>query len=126
MTASKRILDVGQCGMDGPRIAALLTREFHGSVDRAHSKDEALELAATNRYDLVLVNRLLDSDRSPGLDVIAALREAHPTLRVMLVSDFPEAQEQAEKLGALKGFGKAALQSQQTHDLLRSALTAPP
>jgi two-component system chemotaxis response regulator CheY len=125
MPPSKRILDVGQCIMDGPRLGRFLTREFHCSVDRAHTKDEALTLAATHPYNLALVNRVLDRDRSPGLDVIAALRAAHPTLPVMLVSDFPDAQAQATSLGALPGFGKSALESPQTQDLLRAALATP-
>ena len=125
MPASKRILDVGQCKIDGPRIGRLLTNEFNCTVDHAHSKEEALSFAAANHYDLVLVNRLLDRDRSPGIDVIAALRAAHPTLRLMLVSDRPDAQQQAAKLGALSGFGKSALESPETEELLRSTLSNP-
>ncbi len=91
MTSAKRILDVGQCGVDGPRIGRFLAREFNCQVDRGfHSKEQAQALASANAYDLVLVNRVLDRDRSKGIDVIAALRAAHPALRVMLVSDRPE------------------------------------
>jgi len=122
MPSSKRILDVGQCGFDGPRIGQLLTTEFNCTVDRAHSLKEALTLAASKAYDLVLVNRLLARDDSRGLDVIAALRVAHPRLQVMLVSNYEEAQEEAVKLGALKGFGKSDLDSEATVELLRSAL----
>ncbi len=124
MASSKRILDVGQCGVDGPRIGRFLMREFNCAVDRAHSKDEAVALAAEHAYDLVLVNRLLARDGSRGLDVIAALRAAHPALRLMLVSDYPEAQDEAAKLGALRGFGKAALESDETEELLRSILNS--
>ena len=124
MTSSKRILDVGQCGVDGPRIGRFLVREFNCVVDRAHSKEQALALTAVNAYDLVLVNRLLDRDRTRGIDVIAALRAAHPALRVMLVSNYPEAQEEAERLGALRGFGKSALESDETEELLRSILSS--
>src|SRR3982750_4329426 len=119
---SKRILDVGQCNIDGPRIGRFLTNEFHCTVDRAHSKDQALAMTATTPYDLVLVNRLLNRDGSPGTDVIAALHAAHPTLPLMLVSDFPEAQEQATQLGALQGFGKADLESEETEERLRAVL----
>ncbi len=118
---AKRILDVGQCGVDGPRISQLLTHlGYH--VDRAHSKDEALKLAAERAYDLVLVNRILDRDRSPGLAVIAALRAAHPPLCVMLISDREDAQAQAEMLGAIPGFGKYNLESDETEAAIRAAL----
>ena len=40
----------------------------------------------------------------------------------MLVSDLPEAQNQAVALGALPGFGKSALSLPQTLDRLRAAL----
>lgn len=124
MSSSKRILDVGQCGFDGPRIGAFLMREFNCAVDRAHSKDQALELAAAQAYDLVLVNRILAADRSQGLEVIAALRTAHPELRLMLISDIAEAQDQAVDIGALRGFGKSELASTSTEQLLRTILNS--
>ena len=46
-----------------------------------------------------------------------------PELQVMLVSNYPEAQEEAMRLGALKGFGKAALDTEQTEQLLRGILS---
>ncbi len=84
-----------------------------------------MQLVAANQYDLVFVNRLLASDRSPGMEVITALHAAHPGLRLMLVSDYPEAQEEAMQHGALKGFGKAALESDATEELIRSVLANP-
>ena len=122
MSAALRILDVGQCGIDGPRIKRFLSHELHVEVDRVHSKDEALAAAGKNSYALVLVNRLLDRDRSPGLDVIAALKTSHPVLKCMLVSDRPDAQQQAAALGALPGFGKSALDAEATLALLREAI----
>ncbi len=122
MSTPKRILDVGQCGFDGPRLGRFLTRQLHCMIDRAHTKAQALSLAAANAYDLVMVNRILDRDRTPGIDVIVALHAAHPTLRLMLISDLPEFQAQAEQLGAVKGFGKSALDSPETEELIRSLL----
>jgi DNA-binding NarL/FixJ family response regulator len=122
MTEQPRILDVGQCGIDGPRLRRFLTSELNAQVDRADTKDQALSFAARNSYRLVLVNRVLNADRSPGLDVIAALKTQHPDLKIMLVSDQPDAQQQAAALGAVRGFGKSALESEETVGLLRSAL----
>jgi DNA-binding NarL/FixJ family response regulator len=119
---AKRILDVGQCGIDGPRIARFLTSEFHCTIDRAHSHEEAVAKAAAGNYDLVLVNRILARTGEPGLDVIAALRDGNPDLQVMLVSNYDDAQEKAVQLGALKGFGKAALDSEETEKILREVL----
>jgi hypothetical protein len=40
----------------------------------------------------------------------------------MLVSDKSDAQEQAVQQGALRGFGKSALDADETEQLLRSIL----
>jgi CheY-like chemotaxis protein len=122
MPPAKRILNVGQCRIDGPRLTSFLTTEFSPTVDAAATKDEALALAAQHPYDLCLINRLLDRDRTLGTDVIAALRAAHPTLPLMLVSDRPTAQSEAVALGALQGFGKSALDSPETEQILRNIL----
>jgi hypothetical protein len=42
----------------------------------------------------------------------------------MLVSDQPDAQQQAAALGALPGFGKSNLESEDTVNLLRNALSS--
>jgi len=124
MSASaKRILDVGQCGVDGPRLRRFLAREFNCTIDQADTKDQALSLAEKHAYDLILVNRILNRDRSPGMDVITAILAAQPGLHVMLISDKPEAQAEAVKLGAIPGFGKARLDSDETENLLRTILS---
>jgi DNA-binding NarL/FixJ family response regulator len=123
MSASKRVLDVGQCQIDGPRIGRFL-RNLNCHVDRVHSKEQAIAHAATHHYDLVLVNRVLNNDGSPGVDVIEALHAAHPSLRMMLVSDYSDAQKEAMEHGAIQGFGKAELDSPETEDLIKSALAS--
>jgi DNA-binding NarL/FixJ family response regulator len=120
---TKRILDVGQCGVDGPRLRRFLAREFNVTIDQADTKDHALSLAEKNAYDLILVNRILNRDRSPGMDVITALLAAQPGLKVMLISDKPDAQDQAVEAGAIRGFGKARLDSDDTEQLLRAILS---
>lgn len=124
MSTPKRILDVGQCGWDAQMNKQLLTQLCPCVIDQAHTKAEALSLASANSYDLILVNRLLDRDRSPGLDVLVELLAAQPHLQIMLVSGFPEAQAAALKAGALQGFGKAELNSPQTEELLKAALSS--
>jgi len=101
---------------------------LHGAVCctnrfAADTRDQALSLAEQHAYDLILVNRILARDRSPGMDVITALLGAQPGLHVMLVSDKPDAQAEAVKAGAIPGFGKARLDSDQTEQLLRTILS---
>lgn len=117
-----RILDVGQCQIDGPRMGRFLKETLQAQVDKADTGDEALRLVEKHAYDLVLVNRILNRDNSPGLSVIATLLAAKPGLRAMLVSDYDDAQADAVKLGALRGFGKSAMDDPATLELLEKTL----
>lgn len=106
-----RILDVGQCSYDHSSITRYLANAYGAEVARAQTAGDAVKAARSGGFDLILVNRQLDLDGSPGLEVIRALK-ADPALAdvpVMLVSNYPEAQSEAESLGALPGFGKADL-----------------
>ncbi|MDG3005519.1 hypothetical protein [Paludisphaera mucosa] len=122
----RRILDVGQCDYDHRRIAGFLAKRFDAQVDRAHGLDDARGLLENERYDLVLVNRLMDRDQSPGVDVIKSLKkDAAPELSgvpVMLVSNFPDAQHAAVVAGAEPGFGKADLEKEGTIERLSALL----
>ena len=64
--AAPRILDVGQCGFDHGAISGYLADRFGARVERADTADEARRMLQSARYDLVLINRLLDVDGSPG------------------------------------------------------------
>ena len=118
----KLILDVGQCGFDGPRLRRMLREKLEAEVDCAETLVEAVQKLETMPYNLVLVNRVLNKDRSSGLAVIEAVRKTRADAKVMLVSDRAEAQKEAIKLGALPGFGKAALQDQKTVEMIGAAL----
>jgi DNA-binding response OmpR family regulator len=116
-----RILDVGQCGFDGPEIEALLREQLSADVDGADTAADAKRRLAAGRYDVVLVNRVLNADGSSGLDLVAELAGSAGTPPVMLVSDLPDAQEAAVAAGAVPGFGKADLTDPATFDLIRWA-----
>ncbi len=115
------ILDVGQCGFDGPRMAALWKKKLGAHVSRADTLDDAIEKLREKTYDVVLVNRVLASDGSSGLDVIREIKSESPETPVMLVSDLPEAQEEAVAAGALPGFGKQNLEDEATLETVRNA-----
>jgi len=119
-----RTLDVGQCDADHRNIRGLLSGAFDAVVDRSRSLDEAVEAVQRGAYDLVLVNRILDADGTEGIELIRRL-QADPATRdtpVMLVSNFSEAQKSALDAGAKPGFGKDALDSPATIELLASHL----
>ena len=121
---SIKILDVGQCGVDGPRMAAVWRDKLGAIVDRSASCDDAVKRLGRGDYDLVLVNRLLAADGSSGLDVIRDLLGTGTSVPVLLVSDRADAQDQAVALGATRGFGKAALDDPATLALVANAANA--
>jgi two-component system chemotaxis response regulator CheY len=120
---AKRVLSLGQCGADHWSLERLFERHFDATVVGVDTLDDALTELGKGGVDLVLVNRMLDRGGS-GLDCIAELKR-DPELRtvpVMLVSNLRDPQRQAVELGALPGFGKAALDDPQTLARLRGVL----
>jgi len=113
-----RILDVGQCGFDGPRMARLWQEALGAEVDCANTGDEAVEMVQRTAYDAVLVNRVLAPDKSSGLELIERLLALRREVPIMLVSDLADAQDAAVALGAVRGFGKAHLGERSTLDLV--------
>jgi two-component system chemotaxis response regulator CheY len=110
MTA-KRVLSVGQCMADHGGIARTFEKAFGVQVVAAHTPADALDRLRQDRFALVLVNRVLDSDGSSGLDLIRRIKtdQAVRDVPVMLVSNYQDAQDQAVAAGAEPGFGKSAL-----------------
>jgi DNA-binding NarL/FixJ family response regulator len=121
---SKRIALVGHCGPDLSWLRTSITRAIK-DVTFVNTDDEAeLEQAIAEGVDLVLLNRRLDwgFKTDQGVELIRWLRAQHPNLKLMLVSNYPDAQEAAMQAGALPGFGKSELRSAATHEKLRAAL----
>ncbi len=123
MTAP-RVLSVGQCGYDHGRLTRYLRESFGAETEGVDTFDEALERLRSGSCGLVLVNRLFDLDGSNGLDLIRAIKAdaALADVPAMLVSNYPEAQAEAVRVGALPGFGKADLGKPRAHSALSAAL----
>ncbi len=121
--SAKRVVSLGQCAADHWSIERMLQRHFAATVVGVDTPDQALPELRKDGVDLVLVNRLLDRGGS-GLEFIAELkRDAELSkIPVMLVSNLRNAQREAIALGALPGFGKAALGEPATLERLRDAL----
>lgn len=113
---SRKVLDVGQCNFDNSRISHYLQQHFEVEVDRSHSHDEAVKSALDTPYDLILINRILDADSTAGMDILASLKTQPSTAEtpVMIVSNYQETQDEAVARGAVAGFGKATLDSDET------------
>lgn len=130
MSAGATVVDIGQCDPDHASIRRL-AESLGLRVVRAYTAAEAKKLCAEEGVALALVNRVFDADGDSGIDCIAELIElsktsgfANPQMKVMLVSNYPEYQEQAVTLGALPGFGKAALRDPKTAAMIQAAIGA--
>jgi response regulator RpfG family c-di-GMP phosphodiesterase len=122
--AKKRVLSVGQCYPDQFTIARAITSHFDVEVLAADSIKEAVEVLGQSSVSLVLVNRIFDADGTPGLTLVKRLKADEKTcsIPVMLVSNYPEAQQEAVNAGAIPGFGKSALAEQETVERLKEFL----
>jgi CheY-like chemotaxis protein len=122
----KRVLDVGNCGVDHDAIRAMLEKCFAAEVVQADGLDDALPLLRSQQFDLVLVNRKLDCDYSDGLAVIKQIKADVELAGIpcMLVTNYPEHQEAAVRAGAEYGFGKKSLYAPETQQRLARLLAA--
>jgi two-component system chemotaxis response regulator CheY len=124
--SAKRVLSIGQCGADHYGISQAIRAHFDAEIIPAATAEQALALLREASFDLVLVNRILDANGAPGLKIIAQLKNALPeSPPIMLVSNYPEYQQQAEELGAVPGFGKGNMDETESVERLRNYLSPP-
>ena len=112
--AAKRILSVGQCAADNYSIGTFVRAHIADvEIEPVNTAVQALKSLIAKPYDLVLVNRLLDYDGTPGLDIVREMKADAELAKipVMLVSNYADAQREAIDAGAVRGFGKANLDS---------------
>lgn len=121
--AAKRIVLVGHCGPDGFALRNAMQSFAPGAVVETVSDDDSAFKAALVS-DLLVVNRLLDGDfEAPnGVALIRQLALRGVAARMLLVSNYREAQEEAELAGAVAGFGKRDLYAESSRRKVRDAL----
>jgi CheY-like chemotaxis protein len=121
---TKRVLNVGQCGPDHATIRSYLTAMFDCEVVQTHGLADTLRELQAAPVHLVLINRKLDADYTDGIEILLAIKAdakiAHAP--VMLVTNYPEHQDAAEKAGALRGFGKLEFDLAETKEKLSAVL----
>lgn len=120
----KKVALVGHCGPDSGYLRMAVTSVQRGIQVLAVDDEQALELALKDSVDLFLVNRQLDwgFDEQEGIAIIRRIRARIPHAKLMLVSNYPEAQAAAVAAGALPGFGKRDIRSVHVTEMLRDAL----
>ena len=69
---------------------------------------------------------VFDRDGGSGLDLLKAIKldDDLADTPVMLITNYPDVQSEAEAAGALPGFGKADLRGEHTRELLADVLKA--
>jgi CheY-like chemotaxis protein len=120
--SAKRVLSVGQCQPDHGRLCHILQQLFGAEVVAADDAAEAKRRLAEEIFDLVLVNRVFDSDGASGIQFIREMKQEPGSTPVMLVSNHEEIQREAVSAGAVPGFGKAALGDSAMVERLRGIL----
>lgn len=113
---TKRVLSVGQCVPDASALSRFLMTHFQVQIDESDVEHDTLERLKSTAYDLVMINRKLDADYSDGIELIQKIRNT-PDVQpctLMLVSNYPEYQEQAVGVGAAYGIGKNEYRDPQT------------
>ena len=121
----KKVVLVGHCGADSSYLRIAVASAGAGLAVGAADEQSALSAALENGVDLVLINRVLDwgFEDQEGIALISRLRQSHPQVKTMLVSNYAEAQAAAVAAGALPGFGKREIGTPRVKELLKSALT---
>ncbi|MFN7626532.1 MAG: response regulator [Pirellula sp.] len=120
----KTVLDVGNCNPDHAAISAMLKRQFQVEILRADQQSDMLKCLENQTVDLILINRKLDIDYSDGIEILRYLKSNsnYASIPVMLITNYPEHQQQAMELGAELGFGKLELNKPETHQKLAKFL----
>jgi hypothetical protein len=122
-----RVVLIGHCGPDAYALRAAVRSQFpRGHVEMVN--DAAGLEAALPVADVLLINRVLDGDFgiASGIDLIRRLAERPAGERpaLLLVSNFPEAHEEAAQAGAMPGFGKRQMYSPAMRESLHAAVAA--
>lgn len=123
-TMPKTVTLVGHCGPD----SSFLRMAVSGAAPRAlvTMADTDAELAAAIEAgsDLLMFNRVLEVGfkDSDGTELLRRVKMQHPEQKVMMISNFPETQQEAEAAGALPGFGKREIGSEPVKQRIASAL----
>jgi two-component system chemotaxis response regulator CheY len=123
-SSSKKVLLVGHCGPDASYLRIAIRSALGEATILPVDDQTEMNRIIQDGVDLVLLNRELDYgfDPTTGVEMIQALKPKFPKLKMMLISNYPEAQSAALAAGALPGFGKREIGSPRAKELLRGAV----
>ncbi len=121
---SYKVFLVGHCIPDSYALKSAL-RSISSSIKMERINNEQTLIDQLSEADLLLVNRVLEGRFSSenGVDLIASLasNNAVNPPKMMLVSNYEDAQQHAVQAGAVPGIGKSSLYDDQTAQRIQSA-----
>ncbi len=94
---SKKVALVGHCGPDSSFLRIAVSRAAREAKVLSADDSRSLQRVLDEGVDLLLLNRQLDFgfDVEEGVDIIRKLRPQYPQVKMMLVSNYPDAQAAA-------------------------------
>lgn len=122
----RQVYLVGHCGADGfalhQAVKASAGERDDLNIRTAVDTDPNVQNAGPDT--LLLINRQLGNVLSKrlGVELIQTLNQRDAPPRMMLISNYDDAQQQAIEAGALPGFGKSQLHRPETKAKLEAAL----
>ena len=121
---SKKIALVGHCGPDSSFLRIAVSKAQREAMVLSVDDDSDLKRVLDDGVDLLLLNRQLDYGfhEREGVALLKRIRSLYPSVKAMLVSNYPDAQAAAVAEGALPGFGKREIGTPRVNELLREAL----
>ena len=123
MSKIKQIVLVGHCGFDSQMLSKFAS-SASGGIPICSCKSEAQLNEYKNEESLLLINRVLDGDfeSTRGVELIKKLAEAPCPPKMILISNYEDAQQLAEANGAMPGFGKSDLHNDFACDCIEKAI----
>jgi hypothetical protein len=114
---------VGHCRSDNYMMKTAIERAVRG-VPVVFVYDSSALAEHICQGAVLLVNRVLEGEfhTDSGLELIQEIVKRRNGPVTLLISDFPEAQNEAVELGARRGFGKRQLYEAATVATLREAI----
>lgn len=122
----RKVALVGHCGPDSSYLRMTISSAIKNATILSADDDAELHEVLGENVDLLLFNRELGYgfSENEGVRVIDRLRGEYPSLKMMLISNYPDAQAAAVAAGALPGFGKRDIGSPKVKEILRGAVEA--
>jgi len=119
------VMLVGHCGPDAIMLKTVVQRALPEASVELVNDQESLDAALAGDV-VLLVNRELDGAfhvGTGGIDLIRQLAQSDSPPPMLLVSNFEEAQSEAQAAGAMPGFGKSNLYHEDTTQRLKNAVS---